>query len=273
MQGFYCIYPPIYSTKSDRATYNFKGNSASHFVGYNTIAVPANRLYAQGVQFTDVSGIDEIPVKDVLTVDNPVSATGFGDSADQIWLYNTSTMSWVKYYYKHTGRGSSKKVVGWVNQAVDGAEETTDTMKNGDAFFFRRAIGSGCNITLSGAIKATNADPVTLTANRLHFVCNPWPVSIKIASIANMISAPVSATGFGDSADQIWLYNTSTMGWEKYYYKHTGRGSSKKVIGWVKDSVDGTEETTDEIDVGRGFFFRRAIGSGATLTWVKPAGL
>ena len=273
MQGFHCIYLPIYSTKSDRATYNFKGNSASHFVGYNTISVPADRLYAQGVQFTEVSGIEEIPVKEVLTVDNPVSATGFGDTADQIWLYKTSTMSWVKYYYKHTGRGSSKKVVGWVSQAVDGTEETLDTMKSGDAFFFRRATGTAGNVTLSGAIKATNADPVALTADRLHFVCNPWPVAVKISSITEMVSAPVSATGFGDTADQIWLYNTATMGWEKYYYKHTGRGSSKKVVGWVKDTVDGTEETTDEIDVGRGFFFRRATGTGATLTFVKPAGL
>ena len=87
------------------------------------------------------------------------------------------------------------------------------------------------------------------------------------------VDNPVSGTSFGDTADQIWLYNTSTMSWVKYYYKHTGRGSSKKVVGWVKDSVDGAEETTDEIDVGRGFFFRRAIGSGATLTWTKPAGL
>lgn len=273
MQGFYCIYPPIYSTKSDRKTHNFKGNSASDFVGYSSVAVPANRLYVQGVQFTEVSGLEEIPVKDVLSVDTPVSSTGFGDSADQIWMWNATTMNWVRYYYKHTGRGSSKKTVGWVNETIDGTEETTDTMKNGDAFFFRRASSADGNVTISGAIKATNADPVALTANRLHFVCNPWPVSIKIASLGQMVADPVSSTGFGDSADQIWLWDATAMNWVRYYYKHIGRGSSKKVVGWVNETVDGTEETPDEIGVSRGFFFRRASSAGGTLTWVKPDGL
>jgi hypothetical protein len=41
----------------------------------------------------------------------------------------------------------------------------------------------------------------------------------------------------------------------------------------VNETVDGTEETPDEIGVSRGFFFRRASSAGGTLTWVKPDGL
>ena len=220
-----------------------------------------------------MSGIEEIPVKDVLTVDNPVSGTSFGDTADQIWLWDATAMNWVKYYYKHTGRGTSKKIIGWVNQAVDGAEETLDTMKNGDAFFFRRATGTAGNVTIAGAIKATNANPITLKADRLHFVCNPWPISINVSSLTDYVSTPVSGTSFGDTADQVWLWDATAMNWIKYYYKHTGRGSSKKVIGWVNQAVDGTDETSDQIGVGYGFFFRRATGTDATLTWAKPTGL
>ena len=88
-----------------------------------------------------------------------------------------------------------------------------------------------------------------------------------------MVADPVRSTGFGDSADQIWLWDATAMNWVRYYYKHTGRGSSKKVVGWVNETVDGTEETPDEIGVSRGFFFRRASSAGGTLTWVKPDGL
>ena len=208
-----------------------------------------------------------------MTVDTPNSSTSFDASADQIWLYDTTTMDWVQYYYKHTGRGSTKKVIGWVKKSVDGTEETSDTMKNGDGFFFRRSVNGDGVITLSGAIKPTSADPVALTADRLHFLCNPWPVSITVKDFTDMISNPQSSTSCDSSADQIWLYDTTSMDWIKYYYKHTGRGSTKKVVGWVDASVDGTEETTDVISVGKAFFLKRSVNSDATITFVKPAGL
>lgn len=210
-----------------------------------------------------MSGLREIPVKDVLTVDVPKGASKFGDTADQIWLYNTTTMDWVKYYYK-SGRSGA---VGWVNAAVDGNTETTDTMKNGDGFFFRRSGAAVGNITISGALKATDADPISLTANRLHFVCNPWPVSFKINSIG--IDVPKGASKFGDTADQVWLYDTTTMDWVKYYYK-SGRSGA---VGWVNAAVDGATPTEDSIGVGQGFFLRRSGAAAGNLIWVKPAGL
>ena len=141
MQGFHCIYPPIYSTKSDRKTHNFKGNSASHFVGYNTIAVPADQLYAYGVQFTEVSGITELAIKDLLTVDKPKGAAKIGDNADQMWVWSGS--SWKKYFYS-SGRGS--KVTGWC--AEDNVVEITpDKIGVGQGFFFRRASSADGTLT------------------------------------------------------------------------------------------------------------------------------
>ena len=89
------------------------------------------------------------------------------------------------------------------------------------------------------------------------------------------VDAPVSATSFGDAADQIWLYSTTSMDWVRYYYKHTGRGSSKNVIGWVKESEDSATatETTDSISVGQGFFFKQNLSGSGTLTFTKPTGL
>lgn len=224
-----------------------------------------------------MSGIEELPIAQVLTVDSPVRATSFGDAADQIWLYSTASMDWVRYYYKHTGRGTSKKVIGWVKESTDSdsAVETLDTVKNGDGFFFKRALSGDGNITISGAIKATSAEPKTFIQSSLNFVCNPWPASIKVSDITAMLSNPISATSFGDSADQIWFYDMNAMDWVRYYYKHTGRGTSKTVIGWVKESEDSATaaETTDSIAVGQGFFFKQNLSGSGTLTFVKPVGL
>ena len=234
----------------------------SHIVGYNTINIPANRLCAIGIQFTEVSGLTEIPVKDVFTVDQPKGAAGLSDPADQIWLWDTTAMNWKRYFYS-SGRGS--KVTGWCNEE-DNTKITTDTMKNGDGCFFRRSSTAQGNLTISGALKPTSANPVILTANRLHFVCNPWPVEINIADFATLIDAPKGAAGLSDPADQIWLWDTTAMNWKRYFYS-SGRGS--KITGWCNEE-DNTKVTEDKIGVGQGFFLRRSSTANGNLTFVKP---
>ena len=234
----------------------------SHIVGYNTIAVPAARLYAVAVQFTEVSGITEMPVKDVLSVDNPQGAAGLSDPADQIWLWNTTGMKWQRYFYS-SGRGS--KVTGWCNEE-DNTKITEDVIKNGDGFFFQRSSAAAGNLTLSGALKGTSADPIVLTASRLHFLCNPWPIAVKISDFATMIDNPQGAAGLSDPADQVWLWDTTGMKWKRYFYS-SGRGS--KVTGWCNEE-DNTKVTEDEIGVGQGFFLQRSSAANGTLTFVKP---
>ena len=237
-------------------------NSKWQFVGYNTISVPKSRLYAYGVQFTEVSGLTEMPVKDVLTVDDPKGAAAIAGTADQIWLWDTANAKWRQYFYS-SGRGS--KVTGWCN-SEDNTKITTDTMKNGDGFFFQRASSADGNITISGALKTTSADPITLAKSRLHFICNPWPVEINIKDFESMISDPKGAAGIAGTADQIWMWDTTNATWKKYFYS-SGRGS--KVTGWCNEE-DNTKITEDKIGVGQGFFIQRASSADGTLTFVKP---
>ena len=237
----------------------------SHIVGYSTISVPKSRLYAYGVQFTEVSGLEEIPVKDVLSVNDPKGAAALAGNADQIWLWNSSEIKWQRYFYS-SGRGS--KVTGWCNEE-DNAKITSDTMKNGDAFFFQRSNMADGNITLSGAIKAVDANPVSLAASRLHFVCNPWPVEISIKDFASMIDDPKGAAGLAANADQIWLWDSDNIKWQRYFYS-SGRGS--KVTGWCAEE-DNTKITEAKIGVGQGIFLQRSNMADGTLTWIKPAGL
>ena len=218
-----------------------------------------------GVQFTEVSGLEEIPVKDVLSVNDPKGAAALAGNADQIWVWNSSEIKWQRYFYS-SGRGS--KVTGWCNEE-DNAKITSDTMKNGDAFFFQRSNMADGNVTLSGAIKAVNANPVSLTASRLHFVCNPWPVEISIKDFASMIDDPKGAAGLAANADQIWLWDSDNIKWQRYFYS-SGRGS--KVTGWCAEE-DNTKITEAKIGVGQGIFLQRSNMADGTLTWIKPAGL
>ena len=142
MQGFHCIYPPIHGTKFYRATVNFKENSASHFVGYNTINVQANRLFGYGVQFTEVSGLEEIPVKDIISVDVPKGANTIGDTADQIWLYDTTAMDWKKFFY----RTQRTTVYGWCDETGTVVTDA-DVIPVGCGFFFKRASSADGNLS------------------------------------------------------------------------------------------------------------------------------
>ena len=247
----------------NRPAANFRKTShsrQSHIVGYNTINVQANRLFGYGVQFTEVSGLEEIPVKDIISVDVPKGANTIGDTADQIWLYDTTAMDWKKFFY----RTQRTTVYGWCDAAGNVLDETT-TMKNGDGFFFKRASSADGKVTISGAIKATDATPIALSANRLHFVCNRWPIQLKVSDFAAMVDVPNGANTIGDTADQIWLYDTNTMEWKKYFY----RTQRTTVYGWCDET--GTVVTdADVIPVGCGFFFKRASSADGNLSFVKP---
>ena len=257
MQGFYCIYPPIYSTKSNRATQNFNGNSASHFVGYQTVPVTKNKYHALAVQFRDVAASDgTVAVKDLFTSSNPKGWTSLNPRADQIHLW--TGMAWQKYYFNST-------LTAWVKDGE--SEETTDTVSNGDTFFFLRSMQgvNGDTITLSGSV--TTVEPsseVVVTKNKYHFIAYPWPVEFAVADFMKASSNPKGGTSLNPRADQV--HRWTGMAWEKYYYNTT-------VGGYVKEGE--SEVTTAKLGVGEGVFFLRSMqgATGDKITFVKPAGL
>ena len=217
----------------------------------------ANQYVALGTIFEDCGGGD-IAVKDVVRVGAPVGSGSIGNS-DQIWRWDTASSTWTKYYY-YSSRGVTRWVVSTNNK-----EETADTIPAGETFFFLRAPGSATtDLTLAGQVKAaTGSKSFTVAANQLAFASNPWPTALTIKDFNNYYASgsPVGSGSIGNS-DQIWLWNTSTSTWTKYYFY-----SSRGVTRWVV-STNNKEETSDTIPVGVGFFFQRAPGSApATVTF------
>ena len=98
-------------------------------------------MFGYGIQFTAVSGVEEIAVKDVLSVDDPKGQAELGDAADQIWLWDTSTMNWKRYFF----RSSRGKVTGWCKDGE--TVVTADKIGVGQGFFFRRSSAADSTIT------------------------------------------------------------------------------------------------------------------------------
>lgn len=211
--------------------------------------------------FENVDGSD-VAIKDLVTVGTPVGGANIGVS-DQIWVWNTTSATWTKYFY-YSGRGVKQ----WrVNGGA--AVETTDTIPTGTTFFFCRSAGATgtTTLTLSGKVKALDGESsFTVSAAQLAFASNPWPIAFAVKDINNCYTAgePVGGANIGVS-DQIWVWNTESASWTKYFY-YSGRGTKQwRVNGGA------AAETTDSIPAGTGFFFQRSAGATApaTITFTK----
>ena len=230
-------------------------------VGYETIeGITAAQYIALGTVFENVDGSD-VAVKDLVTVGTPVGA-GNATGADQIWVWNTESADWTKYFY-YSGRGVKQwRVIGGA------ATETTDTLSTGKTFFFCRSSGAtgSTTLTLSGKVKALDGESsFTVTAGQLAFASNPWPIAMSVKDISSFyVAGTPTGAGNATGADQIWLWDTSSATWNKYFY-YSGRG----VKQWRK--IGETTETTDIIPAGIGFFFQRSSGASeaATITFTK----
>ena len=216
--------------------------------------VSAGQYVPLGAQFENASG-GAIAVKDAVKVGEPIGFANIG-GADQIWIWNTSSSTWTKYFY-FSSRGQTR----WVKDGATGVE-TTDTIPAGTTFFFLRSGGAtgSTTLTLAGGVKdLAGSSSFSVTAGQLAFVSNPWPMTIEIKDFYQYVTSgnPVGFANIG-GADQIWLWDTPTSTWIKYFY-FSSRGQTR----WVKEGATGVE-TTDTIPVGKGIFFQRSGGASAT---------
>ena len=171
--------------------------------------------------------------------------------ADQIWVWKSADANWEKYFYRKQG---SNPATGWCKQKT--TTVTTDTIKNGETFFFQRAKGgSVCDITLSGGVTKFTATPkyANLVAEQYCFLAYPWPVSLPIAGFEKYQGNPKGYAVINGQAEQIWLWRNGD--WVKYFYRKQG---SNPATGWCKAKE--TSVTTDTIGAGEGFFFYRGKG-------------
>ncbi len=227
---------------------------SANIVGYQTIDAPAAGKYvALAIQFEGIGEVTTLPISSLVTVGAPKGAKSIGVSADQIWLWDSASADWIKYYYRSSNAS-------WCKSGTSTA--TTDTVKNGDTvFFYRGTGGTDTTLTLSGGVSEFTANPVYsgLTAGKYYMMAYPWPVAMSIANFKSYQGAPKGAKSIGVSADQIWRWDTTNNDWIKYFYRSSN-------TSWC---ASGTQaETEDTIPAGEGFFFYRGTGGSVdTVTF------
>lgn len=218
------------------------------------------------VSFENIGETPEVPVASLLTINNPAGAASASlPGNDQIWRWDTANSTWIKYYYRKVG---TQAAIGWC--AAGATTVTTDTIPCGETFFFRRgtAGGSATTLTLSGAVKQFTASAsYSVEPGKYCFMGYPWPIAMSIADFTKYQGAPAGAASASlPGNDQIWLWDTETSDWVKYYYRKVG---TQPAVGWCKAGA--TTVTTDTIPAGEGFFFRRGTaGTTDTITFSYP---
>lgn len=205
-----------------------------------------------GVQFEGVDS-NPIPVKDLLTVTNLRTGTAAGNTVDQIQVFNGSAYD--IYYYRTN--------VGWCKKGEQTVTE--DTVKPGDAVFFRKgSLGTAGTATISGQVSTTDEFTVSLAKGSFVLMTNPWPVPMKIADIGKYYTNAKTGNAAGNTIDQIQVWDSVGAKYD-IYYNRTGVGFCAK---------GESEATTAVINPGEGFFFRKgSLGTAGVMTLTKPTGL
>lgn len=236
---------------------------SSSIVGYETVDAPAAGKYiALTVSFENIGEEAAVPVASLVSVAAPAGgASANVPGNDQIWRWDSANSEWVKYYYRKVG---AQAAVGWC--AAGATTVTTDTIPCGETFFFRRGTaGAATTLTLSGQVKPFAATTsYSVQPGKYCFMGYPWPVPMPIADFSKYQGAPAGgASAVVPGNDQIWLWDTATSDWVKYYYRKVG---AQAAVGWCKAGA--TTVTSDTIPAGEGFFFRRGTaGAADTITF------
>lgn len=215
------------------------------------------------VGFENIGESAEIAVSNLICVASPAGAASANlPTNDQIWRWDSANSTWIKYYYRKVGTAAA---VGWCSAGA--TTVTADTIPCGETFFFRRgtAGGSATTLTLAGQVKQfTASTSYSVEPGKYCFMGYPWPVAMSISGFTKYQGSPAGAASANlPTNDQIWLWDTETSDWVKYYYRKVG---TQAAVGWCK--AGSTTVTSDAIPAGEGFFFRRGTaGTTDTITF------
>lgn len=240
------------------------GIASENIVGYETINVVKANYVAFAVQF-ETTTQKELPIKNLFTINGEFAKSAkITGTCDQIWVWDSAAGDWEKYFYQG-GRGSVNE--GWTKNGETDLIDDTVTVKAGQTVFFKRG-GADTTLTCAGGVKPFTGEVSSLCVKATYtFLAYPWPTSIKVSDFTQFYAdgaTPAMSAKITGTCDQIWLWDSATGDWVKYYYQG-GRGSVNE--GWTKNGE--TDLTEDPIPAGQGFFFLRQ-GADCTITFTYP---
>lgn len=231
--------------------------TSSSIVGYVTGTVTKNKYTVIPVQFNTVGGTaSTVYIKDLVSESNAAGGGSYtAGTADKILKWDPS--SGYTTYFRYNGVTPNI----WCKQGE--TTETTDTVSVGESVFYKKGTLKNGSYTQAGEIFNGESAVFTLPKNKYALIAYPWPVDIAVKDVGALITNPgAGGSATAGLADKIMLWNETT-GYVTYFRK-TGDV-------WCKEGE--TEETTDVIPAGAGFFVKKGTLKDGTITFTKPAGL
>ena len=247
---------------------------SANVVGYTQ--VPVTKSYSiLAVNFQNTAG-GELAIKDAFPYTSGMTTGGSSSAADSIQVMQDDG-TYVNYYISNGKYGKASYPATenkWVKVGAVSAE-TTDTIKNGKAFwyvskaFLDDANATPYNILVAGQVMAAAADTKEI-AQTYMLVGNPYPIEIPLND-GVVVTRGLTTGGSSSAADSLQIMQED--GTYANYYMSNGKYGKASYPAtenkWVKVGAV-SEPTTDKFPIGRGGWFVSKSADTA-LQFVKPA--
>ncbi len=231
--------------------------ASSTVVGYVAGTVSRNKYVVVPVQFNTVgSTTSTVYIKDLVSESNARAGGSYtAGLADKILKWSP-TDGYTTYFLYN---GVTPAI--WCKQGE--TTETTDTVSVGESVFYKKGTAVNGSFTQAGEIFTGESATFTLPRNKYALIAYPWPVEVAVKDVGALITNPgAGGSATAGLADKIMLWDETT-GYITYFRK-TGDV-------WCKEGE--TEETSDKIPAGAGFFVKKGTAKDGEITFTKPASL
>ena len=226
-----------------------------------------------GVNFTGVDG-NAMSINDAIPYAEGMVKGANVNTADQIQIQDGNG-GYNIYYMSNGLNAKGNPVAGLEGKWAKGGTTTatTDTIKNGTAFWYcRTTFAAGApdlTLTIAGAVSLLASSDKQISETWVH-IANPYPTDLALNDGIPFTTGMTKGANIND-ADQIQIQD-GNGGYNIYYMSNGLNAKGNTVAGlegkWAKGGT--TTATTDVIPVGKGAWFCRKGSEAITLTIANP---
>ncbi len=174
-------------------------------------------------------------------------ASNTSAAADEILVFNSTTQSFINYYYKNAGLGG----IGWRSSASSSVSRANDIIYPEQSLAILRKQATGLAITSIGEVYS-GAMKIPVESG-LVWTLNTTPRDTTLASLGFYTGTSSGITGSNTVALADEVLRWTGTGWESFYYKTTGLGG----IGWRTSASSSIDRGTQAIGAGEVLVIRR----------------
>ena len=257
--------------------------ASANVVGYNTITIrPGWNMFS--VNFKDPSNVNGIALQDLFPGETMAAkgaqTGGNATTADSIQIYdasNTANPYADTYVLFYTSKGTkTANNYKWVK----GGNATSDSIKNGTAFWYKSLGTETFEATVSGEVDLTPSTDVAILPG-WNMIASPYAANFNPNALGSeywkdLIDAgKAKAGGNATTADSIQIYdasNTANPYANTYVLFYTSKGT--KTVNnykWVKGG-EAAAANADFLAPGQGTWYK-CLADGFTLTIPRPYSL